>query len=277
MTETDTHTLAVSMQKGGVGKSTTSINLAGALANRLNGDDGSPNRVLLVDADPQGFSTITLGYRDQYAAPELSLYDVMTDVERFDEVNDLIIEGDEFDILPSHGKNFQLERELWSLSRTKERLGMVLEEIEKPYDYIIIDSPPNMGPLADGSLLAAGHVLFVSKPDKIATFSMRLLLEERKQLGKEFMGDANAIGIAGAVVNAVDRNQIADERLEWFRENIGEANTHVVPKTVAIEGAFADQASIFGAEQTNAHREKKAEEVQAIYDELATHVVNYYE
>lgn len=252
------------MQKGGVGKSTTTINLSGALSDA--GHD-----VLLVDADPQGFSTVTLGFKDYYVDPDAkTLYHVLReDADQFHQVNEFILEHDEFDLLPAHGRNFNLEKELYSLSRTQERLGMVLDEVEEDYDFVLIDSPPNLGPLADGAILGAKNVLFVSKPDQIATFSLELLLEEIRSIEKNFVVDIDTIG---AVVNDLQDNQITEDRLEWFQSNVGEDNTFIVPSTVAIEGAFGQQHSVFDYEAENRHREQKAAEVKDIYHNLAMHV-----
>lgn len=264
--------LTVAMQKGGVGKSTTTINVCGALAYAEALAD--ENDVLLVDADPQGFATITLGFRDYYVSGDaISLYDLMLDFERFSEVNNIIKIHEEFDVLPAHGSNFKLERELWSANRSLERLDMILDEVESDYDYMLIDSPPNLGPLADGALLAAENVLFVSRADSIATFSMNLLTQEITQLEREFQRE---IDIVGAVVNAVTRNKISDDRLDWFLNNLGEENVFIVPETVAIEGAFNQGHSVYEFEPSNHHRNQKAGEVQEIYDRLADHVEGHY-
>lgn len=264
--------LAIGMQKGGVGKSTTAINLAGALAS----PDGPTDEhdVLVVDADPQGFCTITLGFSDYYVSDETNLYDILTDIDKFGDINEIIQQHEEFDVVPAHGRNFSLEKELWSESRSQERLGMALDELDDDYDYVLIDAPPNLGPLADGAIIGAGHVLFASKADTIATFSMNLLMQEISTLEKEFRTE---IGSVGAVVNQVTDDNIAEERLEWFVDHIGDENTFVVPETVAVEGAFNQGFSVFGHTPENRHREKKAKEVQDIYHGLAAHVEGYYD
>lgn len=271
-----THRLATAMQKGGVGKSTTSINLAGALADDTDRTSTDGHDVLLVDADPQGFTTIMFGLTEYYTDGDaFSLYDCLTDIDEFDRVGELIHEFDEFDVLASHGENFMLERELWSLSRTQERLGMALDRLPDEYDYVIIDSPPNLGPLADGALLAAENVLFASKADKIASFSMNLLMNEIGTLEQEF---ATTIDSVAAVVNLVEDNNISNERIEWFVENIGEDHLVIVPDTVAIEGALDQGGSVFnpGYAPENRHRREKADDVRDRYDQLAQLVEAHY-
>lgn len=271
------HRLAIAMQKGGVGKSTTAINVAGALADATDRTTTADHDVLLVDADPQGFITVTLGMTDYYTDGDaFTLYDVLTDIDEFERVGELVRPHTEFDILPAHGQNFMLERELWSLSRTQERLGMALDRLNSAkYDYVVIDAPPNLGPLADGSLLAAENVLFASKADKIASFSMSLLLSEIETLEKEF---GTTISSIGAAVNLVQDNNESQNRTQWFVNNIGEDNLAVIPDTVAIEGAFGQQGSVFNPEYEpqNRHREKKAQEIRDRYDQLGKLVVDHY-
>jgi chromosome partitioning protein len=271
------HQLAVAMQKGGVGKSTTAMNLAGALADGTDRTTTDGHDVLVVDADPQGFVTIQHDLVDYYTDDAAtSLYDALTDIDQLQATPDLVRSTAEFDLLPAHGRNFQLERELWSLSRTQERLGMALDELpDDAYDYVIIDAPPNLGPLADGALLSAENVLFASKADKIAPFSMRLLLNEIETLEKEFGTD---IASVGAVLNMVERNSITDERIRWFEQNIGAANLTRVPDSVAVEGAHDQHGSLFSPdyEPVNGHRASKAAEIRDRYDALAQQVVDHY-
>ncbi|QLG30048.1 ParA family protein (plasmid) [Halorarum halophilum] len=258
-----TFRLALANAKGGVGKSTTTINLAGALAD-------ATNDVLLVDSDPQGFPTITLGFRDYYVSSrEDTMGQILRDVNRFDEINDVIVEHEEYDLLPAHGSFFELEDDMHTMNRRNERLRLALDEIEHDYDYVLIDAPPNLGPLCDGALLAAGNLLFVTRPDSIATFSMNLMRREVDGLIDEYR---RPIDYAGVVVNATSRNSISEERIAWFNENMGEDRVFQVPDTVAIEGAFDQQRSIFGYDPDNNHREKKATEVREIYASLADHL-----
>lgn len=257
-----TERITFAMQKGGVGKSTTTLNVAGALA-------AAGNDVLLADCDPQGFSTIQLGYTEYYEDPDaFTPYDALMDIDTMDRGDDLIRHHDEFDLLPSHAKNFNLEKALWNQSRTHERIGMLLDRLETDYDYVLLDAPPNLGPLADGALLAADQLVLVALPDLIATFSIKLLQEEVETLEKNF---GTEIPFGAAVVNKVSAtsNKIEADRLDWFEDYVGEGNVHTVPETVAIEGAFSQNGTVFNYEPESRHRASKAEEVRSVFGGIA--------
>lgn len=264
--------LSVSMQKGGVGKTVTSMNVAGALANR-------GHNVLAIDVDPQGALTWKLGLKEQYLEAEQAMYDVLLDHGdlALDQLTELVVPYDEFDIVPSHIRNFRLEKELYMASRTEERLRTALDRSDTDaYDYIVIDSPPNLGPLADGAILAAGHVLFPSHANEVAQHNLELLFDEIDTLEEVY--DEYSITTVGAVLNQAETDNVSMKWQSWFSETFGEENVFVVPDRKAIEHAIEYRTTIFGYDPDDAGYTWDAdakEDLENTYDLIAAHVERY--
>lgn len=231
-----TMAISVSNQKGGAGKTTTSINVAGALNQR--GRD-----VLLVDFDPQGHATEGLGFEDQYLKDDKSLFDLLPDFERMDEAPELVVEHLEMDLLPSHQNMINAEDTLSGTMKREERLKFLLEEIDG-YDYIIIDCPPNLGVLTDNAIVATRNVLI---PAQARTTSIRALEILFRQLGA-MERPYGTIRELGLVANEVGTDGEAKEMMEWFRDVFEEkeyAPVFEIRKRVALQRAWNNGVSIF--------------------------------
>ncbi len=164
--------IAIVNQKGGCAKTTTTVNLAAALA-----ADGV--RVLVVDIDPQAHATLALGVDPEEA--DENLYEVLAEPGGVERLQDVILEvGDNLDLAPSGIVLSALEQKLASEgvdSRT-ERLSAAFDSLrENAYDYILIDCPPNVGLLTFNALRAAGEVIIPLETSRFAIHGVEKLLE----------------------------------------------------------------------------------------------------
>ena len=218
--------LAIANQKGGVGKSTTAINLSAALAEQ-------GRRVLVVDGDPQGNTTSGLGI--EKAKLERCVYDVLVDETTVDEV-----------VVPTAHENLFLapatlrlagaEIELVTAISRESRLARALAKVAGKYDYIFIDCPPSLGLLTVNSMTAAQGVLIPIQCEFYALEGLTQLMNVI-ELVKRHLNPA--LGVDGVLLTMHDSrlnltNQVSAEVRQFFGSKVYQA---VIPRNVKLSEA----------------------------------------
>ena len=257
--------VAMLNQKGGVGKTTLTIHVAGALVDR--GLD-----VLVVDLAPEGALTSILGYDDAYSDldREVSLHELLLDPSRAGDVDDLVLEGAEFDLLPANERMVdRTGRELNGEPRARERLKMVLDEFGDGYDVVLVDNMPSINVLTDNALVASDGVLIPAYAEALSVQGLDRLQKQIDSV-REYFGTVRILGI---VANRVEHNKQADAMLKQlhaeFEDGLG-IPVFDVYKRVDLQRAIAAQErSIFAAEELDSDMaEVIAEVAMTVDDEL---------
>jgi chromosome partitioning protein len=217
---------AVVNQKGGVGKTTTAVNVAANLPT-------FGKQALLVDMDPQGNSTSGLGI--ERARVGRSIYDVIVDAM---DLNQVIIptrvEG--LQLVPSHPDLAAAELELIGLPRRERRLLYALEGLTEDYEYVIIDCPPSLGLLTINCLVAAEFMLIPIQCEYYALEGLSALTQTTKLVQRELNPK---LQIGGIVLTLFDpRTTLAAQVVEQVRAQFPEQTFQtVIPRNVRLSEA----------------------------------------
>jgi len=211
-------TITIANEKGGVGKTTTSVNLAAGLALKIAGKDGPHGRVLLVDMDPQGHALLSAAYGQHDAQPSQSLSALLTETPP-PSIQRLVRTADHHKnlfVVPSN-RNAMVEaaRILPTLMANETRLANVLRSVQNQFAFIIIDTPPNTGDLLVNSLVAADQIIIPVEPSYLGVTGLRELQNSIEQVRIHFKPELNILGYLPTLIEE-QRSEVREilEQLE---------------------------------------------------------------
>lgn len=218
--------IAVANQKGGVGKTTTSINLSSCTAYR-------GKKVLIIDLDPQGNATTGLGVEKREM--QKSIYDVIINEVSINEVKINTMQ-DTMDLCPSSISLAGAEIELVGLLSRENRLKYAISEIENDYDYIFIDCPPSLGLLTLNALTAADTVLVPIQCEYFALEGLSQLMDTVKLVQKHLNRNLKVEGVVLTMFDA--RTNLSIEVAEEVRKHFtNKVYQTLIPRNVRLSEA----------------------------------------
>ena len=245
--------IAVANQKGGVGKTTTAINLGACLANR-------GLRVLLVDADPQGNSTAGLGLDEQ---PGASIYEVIVDGIPASSVTVETCQ-ERLWLLPSAADLAGAEVELVPVSEREFRLRKALSDVAGSYDLVIIDCPPSLGLITVNALTAADAVIVPVQCEYLALQGLGRLVETLELVRQNLN---RRLRLQGLLLTMYDgRTNLSRQVAEEVRSHFPNTFRAVIPRSVRVS-----EAPGFGVPMRAYDRSSRAGRAyEALADEVMT-------
>ena len=254
--------IALTNQKGGVGKTTTAVNLGVCLAKQ-------GKKVLLIDADAQANLTMSLGINRPDELP-LSLAPIMQDIiddKPIDVQKGILHHGEGVDLLPSNIELSGLEVRLINAISRERVLKTCINEVKKNHDYVLIDCMPSLGMLTINALAAADSVVIPTQPHYLSAKGLELLLRSVSKVRKQINPHLRIDGILMTMV--MPRTNISKEVTALVRSAYGQ-NIKVfdaqIPHSIRAVEATAEGKSIFAYD--------KGGKVAAAYEQLGKEVAD---
>lgn len=217
--------LSIANQKGGVGKTTTSVNLAASLV-------ATKRKVLLIDLDPQGNATMGSGV-DKHAV-EASIYDVLVDKTPITDVRVVTESG--FDLVPANGDLTAAEIELLDVEGKERRMTEALEGYRTEYDFVLVDCPPSLNMLTVNSLAASDGVVIPMQCEYYALEGLSALLNTIEMIRNALNPKLEIDGLLRTMYdprNALS-NQVSSQLTEHFNEKVYRT---IIPRNVRLAEA----------------------------------------
>ena len=254
--------IALTNQKGGVGKTTTAVNLGVCLSKQ-------GKKVLLVDADAQANLTMSLGYPRPDDLP-ISLATIMQDIigdKPFDVQKGILHHSEGVDLLPSNIELSGLEVRLINAISRERVLTTCINEVKKNYDYVLIDCMPSLGMLTINALAAADSVVIPTQPHYLSAKGLELLLRSVSKVRRQINPHLRIEGILMTMV--MPRTNISKEVTALVRSAYGQ-NIKVfdaqIPHSIRAVEATAEGKSIFAYD--------KGGKVAAAYEQFGKEVAD---